>query len=162
MVHTWKKNPYWKTSTVTALKENVFVIITIILLLVPYPPLDVEANVTSTEITVRWNYNTQNNEKSITNYRLLYKEKGVTAATKLMTWSDIVNKTGPPILLSYVFQGFLKPYTSYSIAVRAENKYGHMDSAETHVEMNNAGITTIFHFLIESNLRLHTCLNCRK
>ena len=106
----------------------------------PYQPLNVEANVTSKDITVRWNYNTQNNEKSITNYKLWYKENGGTPATMPMTWSDIVNKTGPPILLSYVFQGVLKPYTNYSIAVRVKNQYGYNDSAIINVEMDSAGI----------------------
>ena len=110
------------------------------MLLVPYPPLNVEANATSKEITVRWNYNTQNNEKSITSYKLWYKENGGTPATMPMIWSDIVNKTGPPILLSYVFQGVLKPYTNYSIAVRAKNQYGYKDSAMINVEMDSAGI----------------------
>ena len=74
-----------------------------------------------------------------------------------MTWSDIVNKTGPPILLSYVFQGILKPYTNYTIRVRAENQYGHRDSASITVEMDSAGITAIFHVFMWRNLRQRTC-----
>ena len=144
------------------LRTAVSVIITIILFLVPYPPLNVEANVTSKDITVRWNYNTQNNEKSITNYRLWHKEEGGTAATKPVKWSDIVNKTGPPILLSYFFRGVLKPYTNYSIGVRAENQYGHKDSAKVYVEMDSAGITVIFNVFIERNLVLHTYLKRQK
>ena len=123
------------------------------MLLVPYPPLNVEANVKFKEVTVRWNYNTQNNEKSITNYKLWYKKKGESQATKSMTWSDIVNKTGPPILLSYVFQGVLKPYTNYSIAVRAENQYGYKDSAKIPIEMDSAGI----HCVKSVHIRSFSC-----
>ena len=30
----------------------------------PYPPLNIEADVTSTDITVRWEYDTRNSDRS--------------------------------------------------------------------------------------------------
>ena len=59
-----------------------------------------------------------------------------TPATNPMTWSDIIIKTGPPTLLSYISQGVLRPYTNYDIVVQ----YGHRDSATIHVEMDSACI----------------------
>ena len=125
----------------------VFFIATI-LFLEPYPPLNVAADVTSKDITVRWNYNTDNNKKfPIIDYGLWYQESGGTAAEKKMTWSNIANDTGPPIVLSYTFQDFLKPYTNYSIRVRGYNQYDSKSSSKVSVETHSTGIQISFMFL---------------
>ena len=47
-------------------------------------------------------------------YELWYMISGGSPALKQMTWSDIVNYTGPHNFLSYTFQNILKPHTNYS------------------------------------------------
>ena len=139
-------------------KSTFFVIIATILFLEPYPPLNVEADVTSKDITVQWNYNTQNDEKfPIIDYGLWYQESGGTPNATKMTWSDIANYTGPPIVLSYTFQDFLKPYTNYSISVRGYNQYGSKDSSKVFVETDSTGIPISF-MLLMTNLLESTCL----
>ena len=114
----------------------------------PYPPLNVEADVTSKDITVRWNYNTENNKKfPIIDYGLWYKKSGGTAAETKMTWSNIANDTGPPIVLSYTIQDFLKPYTNYSICVRGYNQYASKYSSKVSVETLSTGIQMSLMFL---------------
>ena len=56
-------------------------------------------------------------------YELWYMKFGGSPALKQMTWSDIVNYTGPHIILSYTFQNILKPHTNYSIGIRSHNLY---------------------------------------
>ena len=130
------------------LGKNSFFVFIAIVFLEPYPPLNVEADVTSKDITVRWKYNTENNKKfPIIEYRLLYQETGGTGAEVKMTWSDIANDTGPPILLSYSFQDILKPYTNYSIRVRGYNQYDSKFSSKVSVETDSTGMQIFFMFL---------------
>ena len=65
----------------------------------PYPPLNVEADVTSTDITIQWEYDTRNSDRSpIIEYGLMYKEDGGTWSTENMKMSDIILLYYYPIL----------------------------------------------------------------
>lgn len=73
---------------------------------------------------------------------------GGSPALKQMTWSDIVNNTGPPIILSYTFLNILKPHTNYSIGIRSHNLYNtSTDSKKSSIEMYAVGITIISNIL---------------
>ena len=126
------------------------------LFLEPFPPRNLEANVTSTSITVRWKYDTQNSGKSpVIMYELWYMISGGSPALKQMTWSDIVNYTGPPIILSYTFQNILKPHTNYSIGIRSHNLYNtSIDSKKIVVKTDSTGITIISNMLRSSPLHV--------
>ena len=81
----------------------------------PFLARNLEANVTSISLIVQWKYDTQNSEKSpIIMYELWYMISGGSPALKQITWSDIVNYTGPHIFLSCTFQNILKPHINYS------------------------------------------------
>ena len=78
---------------------------------------------------------------------------GGSQVLKKMTWSDIVNDTGPPTILSYTFQNILKPHTNYSIGIRNHNLFEtSIDSKKIAVETESAGITIIFNILRSSPL----------
>ena len=135
-------------------KNNFLDFIAIVLFLEPYPPLNVGADVTSKDITVRWNYNIENNKKfPIIDYGLWYQESGGTEAVAKMTWSNIVNDTGPPVVLSYTFQDILKPYTNYSIRVRGYNQYDSKSSSKVSIETESTGIKYLLCFCVEESFR---------
>ena len=76
---------------------------------------------------------------------------GGSQALKKMTWSDIVNNTGLPNILSYTFQNILKPHANYSIGIRNHNLFEtSIDSKKIAVETESAGITFIFNILKSS------------
>ena len=81
-------------------------------------------------------------------YELWYMKFGGSPALKQMTWSDIVNYTGPHIILSYTFQNILKPHTNYSIGIRSHNLYNtSTDSKKIVLKTDSTGITIIFDIL---------------
>ena len=126
------------------------------LFLEPFPARNLKANVTSTSITVQWKYDTQNSGKSpVIMYELWYMISGGSPALKQMTWSDIVNYTGPPIILSYTFQNILKPHTNYSIGIRSHNLYNtSIDGKKIVVKTDSTGITIISNILRSSPLHV--------
>ena len=74
-------------------------------------------------------------------YELWYTISGGSPDVKQMTWSKIINNTGPPIILSYTFQDLLKPYTNYSIGMKNHNLYNtSMESKKIAVATDSAGI----------------------
>ena len=118
----------------------------------PYPPLNLEADVTSTDITVQWEYDTRNSDRSpIMEYGLMYKEDGGTWRTENMKMSDIINNTGSPIILSYTLQNFLKPFTNYTIKIQNNNQYTSYESNKLRIETTSAGISIYFFLGLLSN-----------
>ena len=74
----------------------------------------------------------------------MYKEDGGTWNTENMNMSDIINNTGPPIILSFTLQNFLKPFTNYTIKIQNHNEYTNHESNKLLVETTNAGILICF------------------